>query len=66
MHCAALITYSLALAVYPDRVQFDQDGAAFRAYAYESIEAIAAEHVFVSVFRMFPRRNIFCLIADMT
>jgi hypothetical protein len=66
MHCAALITYSLPLAVYSDRVQFDQNGTAFRAYSDDSIEAITAEHVFVSVFRMLPRRNIFCIIADMT
>jgi len=66
MHCAALITYSLSLAVYSDRVQFDQYGTAFRAYPDDSIAAITAEHVLASVFRMLPSGNIFYIIADMT
>jgi hypothetical protein len=65
MHCAALITYSLPLAVYSDRVQLDQYGTAFRAYPDYSIAAITAEHVLTSVFRMLPSGNIFCIIADM-
>jgi hypothetical protein len=66
MHRAAFIAYPLAVIIYADRVKFDQNGAAFCAYADDGIEAITAECVFTAVFRMLPYRNIFCLIADMT
>jgi hypothetical protein len=54
MHSAALIAYPLTVMIYPDRIQFDQNGTAFRTDANDSIEAIPAEHVFAAVARMLP------------
>jgi radical SAM family uncharacterized protein/radical SAM-linked protein len=66
MEGAALITDPPPLGVYPDRIEFTQDTAAFAAHADNGLKTISAKEVLCSVFRVFPFGNVFRLITQIT